>query len=99
MLVLALDTTAKTASCAVLEKDADGERMRAISTVCGTLTHSETMLPMIEKCSEISGKDRGYRSFRRFRRSRLVYGRAHRRGYGQGASFRDREAVRRRLDT
>ena len=28
MLVSALDTTAKTASCAVLEKDADGERMR-----------------------------------------------------------------------
>lgn len=56
MLVLALDTTAKTASCAVLEKDADGERMRSISTVCGTLTHSETMLPMIEKMLGNIGK-------------------------------------------
>ena len=56
MLVLALDTTAKTASCAVLEKDADGERMRAVSTVCGTLTHSETMLPMIEKMLGNIGK-------------------------------------------
>ena len=56
MLVLALDTTAKTASCALLEKDAGVERMRAVSTICGTLTHSETMLPMIEKMLTNTGK-------------------------------------------
>ncbi len=45
MIILAVDTTANTASCALIR---DG-RTLAVSTVDGTLTHSETMLPMVER--------------------------------------------------
>ena len=44
MLILSIDTTANTATCALTR---DG-RMLSLYTACGTLTHSETMLPMIE---------------------------------------------------
>ena len=44
MLILAIDTSANTATCAILK---DG-RMLALYTENGLLTHSETMLPMIE---------------------------------------------------
>ncbi len=44
MLILAIDTSANTATCALLK---DG-RMLALFTENGLLTHSETMLPMIE---------------------------------------------------
>ncbi len=44
MITLAIDSTANTASCALLK---DG-RMAALYTVNGLLTHSETLLPMIE---------------------------------------------------
>ncbi len=44
MLILAIDTTANTASCS-LSKDG---KLLSLFTVNGTLTHSETMLPMIE---------------------------------------------------
>ncbi len=44
MLILAIDTSANTATCALLR---DG-RMLALYTENGLLTHSETMLPMIE---------------------------------------------------
>lgn len=44
MLILAVDTTANTASCALSR---DG-RLLSLYTVNGLLTHSETMLPMIE---------------------------------------------------
>ncbi len=44
MLILAIDTTANTATCALLR---DG-RMLSLYTVNGLLTHSETLLPMIE---------------------------------------------------
>lgn len=44
MLILAIDTTANTASCALSR---DG-RMLSLYTVNGLLTHSETLLPMIE---------------------------------------------------
>lgn len=44
MLILAIDTTANTATCALSR---DG-RMVALCTVNGLLTHSETLLPMIE---------------------------------------------------
>lgn len=45
MKTLAIDTTANTATCALVE---DG-RVRAVSTIDGLLTHSETMLPMIDE--------------------------------------------------
>lgn len=45
MKILAIDTTANTASCALVE---DG-RVRGVSTIDGLLTHSETMLPMVEE--------------------------------------------------
>lgn len=45
MITLAIDTTSKTASCALTR---DG-RLLGVSTVDGILTHSETMLPMIEQ--------------------------------------------------
>lgn len=45
MRTLAIDTTANTASCAIAE---DG-RVKAFFTVDGLLTHSETMLPMIDE--------------------------------------------------
>ncbi len=44
MLTLSLDSTANTASCALVR---DG-RMLALYTINGLLTHSETLLPMIE---------------------------------------------------
>lgn len=44
MLILAIDTSANTATCALLR---DG-RMLALYTENGLLTHSETMLPMVE---------------------------------------------------
>lgn len=56
MKTLAIDTTANTATCALVE---DG-RVMAVSVVDGMLTHSETMLPMIDemlKKSSISTKD------------------------------------------
>lgn len=52
MLTLGIDTTAKTASCAL----ADGGLV-AVSTVCGTLTHSETLLPMILEMLKNCGRD------------------------------------------
>ncbi|MBQ2707759.1 MAG: tRNA (adenosine(37)-N6)-threonylcarbamoyltransferase complex dimerization subunit type 1 TsaB, partial [Clostridia bacterium] len=48
MLTLALDSTANTAACAIAK---DG-RMLALYTVNGLLTHSETLLPMIENMLE-----------------------------------------------
>ena len=48
MLTLALDSTANTATCALAR---DG-RMLALYTVNGLLTHSETLLPMIENMLE-----------------------------------------------
>lgn len=45
MRTLAIDTTANTATCALTE---DG-RVRAVSTIDGLLTHSETMLPMVDE--------------------------------------------------
>ncbi len=48
MLTLAIDTTANTASAALCR---DG-RMLSLYTVNGLLTHSETMLPMIENMLE-----------------------------------------------
>ena len=48
MLTLALDSTANTATCAIAQ---DG-RMLALYTVNGLLTHSETLLPMIENMLE-----------------------------------------------
>ncbi|MBE6613055.1 MAG: tRNA (adenosine(37)-N6)-threonylcarbamoyltransferase complex dimerization subunit type 1 TsaB [Ruminococcaceae bacterium] len=50
MLTLALDSTANTASCALAR---DG-RLLALYTVNGLLTHSETLLPMIENMLEKS---------------------------------------------
>lgn len=44
MLILAIDTSANTATCALSR---DG-RLLSLYTVNGLLTHSETMLPMIE---------------------------------------------------
>lgn len=48
MLILAIDTTANTATAALVR---DG-RMLSLYTVNGLLTHSETMLPMVENMLE-----------------------------------------------
>lgn len=50
MLILAIDTSANTATCALAR---DGSLL-ALYTVNGLLTHSETMLPMIENMLEKS---------------------------------------------
>lgn len=51
MLTLSLDSTANTASCALIK---DG-RMLTLYTVNGLLTHSETLLPMIENSLSKAG--------------------------------------------
>lgn len=51
MLTLAIDSTANTASCALVK---DG-RMLTLYTVNGLLTHSETLLPMIENSLSKAG--------------------------------------------
>lgn len=50
MNILSLDTTAKTASVSVCEVLDDEARVKSIATVNNTLTHSESLLPMIEFC-------------------------------------------------
>ncbi len=52
MLTLAVDSTANTATCALSE---DG-RLAALSTVNGLLTHSETLLPMVDEMLRHAGK-------------------------------------------
>lgn len=51
MKILAIDSTAKTASAAVTED----ERLIASFTLNGTLTHSQTLLPMVKAALEIAG--------------------------------------------
>ena len=51
MLILSLDTTATTATVALL----DGERTIASSSVHNKLTHSEKLLPMIDEILRNSG--------------------------------------------
>ena len=45
MRILAIDTTANTATCALVE----GGRVHGNFTIDGLLTHSETMLPMVDE--------------------------------------------------
>lgn len=56
MLCLSVDTTAKTASVCVSEYRGDVLLPLCESCVNGTLTHSETLLPMIDKCLSECGK-------------------------------------------
>ncbi|MCI8387954.1 MAG: tRNA (adenosine(37)-N6)-threonylcarbamoyltransferase complex dimerization subunit type 1 TsaB [Clostridiales bacterium] len=49
MVILAMDSSAKTASCALASADDDGVKLLGLSTVDGILTHSETLLPMVEQ--------------------------------------------------
>ena len=50
MIILSLDTTAKTATVGVFEADENGVFAKSLATVNNTLTHSESLLPMIEFC-------------------------------------------------
>ncbi len=50
MKILAIDTTAKTASCAVCEADGTALKLLCDVRLNGTLTHSESILPMIDFC-------------------------------------------------
>ncbi len=56
MLCLSVDTTAKTAAVCVSEYSDKGLLPLCESCVNGTLTHSETLLPMINNCLERCGK-------------------------------------------
>ncbi|MCL2753412.1 MAG: tRNA (adenosine(37)-N6)-threonylcarbamoyltransferase complex dimerization subunit type 1 TsaB [Defluviitaleaceae bacterium] len=51
MIILAIDTSGKTASCALATKD----KILAQFTISNGLTHSETLMPMIEQMLAISG--------------------------------------------
>ncbi len=51
MNILAIDSSGLAASCAILS----GDVIRAEFFVCNKLTHSETLLPMIDKVLEASG--------------------------------------------
>ena len=50
MNILSLDTTAKTASVCICEVQDKEGAIKSIATVNNTLTHSESLLPMIEFC-------------------------------------------------
>ena len=58
MLILSLDTTAKTAAVCISELDVQSEGLRlfAEARFTGTLTHSENLLPMIDFCFKGCGK-------------------------------------------
>lgn len=55
MYILSADTTAKTASVCVSKQNEDILKPIAYSTVNGTLTHSESLLPMIDFCLKNAG--------------------------------------------
>ena len=50
MNILSLDTTAKTASVCICEVQDNEVAIKSIATVNNTLTHSESLLPMVEFC-------------------------------------------------
>lgn len=58
MLVLGVESSAKTASCAVCEVFDDFKDVKVVAnfTVNTGNTHSETLMPIIEKALEMSGK-------------------------------------------
>ena len=51
MNILAIDSSGLAASCAILSD----EVVRAESFVCNKLTHSETLLPMVDQAVSASG--------------------------------------------
>ena len=55
MYILSLDTTAKTVTACVAKEEAGNVLPVARSTLCGQLTHSETLLPMIDECLRRAG--------------------------------------------
>lgn len=56
MLILAIDTTALTASVAVAEFEGEALKSHSVFSVKNTLTHSETLFPMIDSALKIYGK-------------------------------------------
>lgn len=55
MYILSLDTTAKTVTVCVAAEEAGRVLPVSRSTLCGRLTHSETLLPMIDECLSRAG--------------------------------------------
>ena len=78
MNILAIDTSGPVAGCAVM---AEGKIVHTVSMQHG-LTHSETILPEVERAMEASGLKCGGGG------SRLIYRRAHRRLHGEGNGAR-----------
>lgn len=56
MLILAIDTSAVTATAAVAEWDGKGIKKFSLSTVNNGLTHSETLFPLIDNALNTFGK-------------------------------------------
>lgn len=58
MLVLGVESSAKTASCAICEVLDDYQNIKVIASFTANTgnTHSETLMPIIEKVIDISGK-------------------------------------------
>lgn len=56
MLILAIDTTALTASVAVADFDGETLKSHSVFSVKNALTHSETLFPMIDSALKIFGK-------------------------------------------
>ena len=56
MLILAIDTSAVTASAAVCEWDGNDIKKFSVSTVNNGLTHSETLFPLIDNALSTFGK-------------------------------------------
>lgn len=58
MLVLGVESSAKTASCAICEVLDDYQNVKVIASFTANTgnTHSETLMPIIEKVLDISGK-------------------------------------------
>ena len=57
MYILSVDTTAKTAAAAISEFDGEKVFPLCISQLNSTLTHSESILPMIDFCLKNASVD------------------------------------------
>lgn len=81
MNILAIDTSGPVAGCAVM---AEGKIVHTVSMQHG-LTHSETILPEVERAMEASGLKCGdIDVFAAVAGPGLIYRRAHRRLHGEG---------------
>ena len=91
MNILAVDTAGKTAGVALLQDD----RLLYECYLDAGMTHSETLMPLIDNCLKFCGTDlRGHRPLRRQCRPRQLYRAAHRAGRRQGAGLPSGDALR-----